>query len=174
VSGRVRRDERGLVLPTRLMVFSVSLVALAGLAFIATQPADSPDEASPAASTHSRPTSTPTGLPSTLPVAPSTTTARTARPEVRRARYYVVVFNNSNVQGLAGKTGDRVQRAGWNLVGTDNWYGTIDATTVYFPAGMKAAAGLLADDLGINRLRPSIPPMRSDRLTVILTADYTG
>jgi hypothetical protein len=172
VSGRVRRDERGLVLPTRLMVLSISAVALSGLAFIATQPDDTPDTASPAASSHSRSTKPPTGMPTTLPVAPATTPK--AKPEVRRGRYYVVVFNNSNVRGLAGKTGDRVQRAGWNLVGTDNWYGTIDATTVYFPSGMKPAAAVLAHDLGITRLRPAIPPMRSDRLTVILTGAYAG
>ena len=32
-----------------------------------------------------------------------------------------------------------------------------------------AAARLLGRDLGINRLRPAIAPMRFDRLTVILT-----
>ncbi len=170
MSGPRRRDQRGLVLPTRLMVFSISVVALAGLAFIATQHDDSPDTASPAATTHTHVTSVPNGLPTTLPGDP-TTTAK-AKPEVRRGHYNVVVFNNSNVRGLAGKTGDRVQRAGWRLVGTDNWYGTVDATTVYFPPGKRAAAALLAEDLGINRLRPSIPPMRSDRLTVILTGTY--
>jgi hypothetical protein len=170
VSRRVRRDERGLVLPTRLMVFSVSVVAVAGLAFIATQPGDSADTVTPAARTKTHVKSVPDGLPTTLPATPGTTAK--AKPEVKRGRYYVVVFNNSNVRGLAGKTGDRVERAGWRLVGTDNWYGTVDATTVYFPSGKKAAATLLAQDLGISRVRPSIPPMRSDRLTVILTGDY--
>ena len=169
MAGRRRRDERGLVLPTRLMVFSISVVALAGLAFIATQPDHNPDTASTAAA-GARPTSKP--APSTVPVTPTATPAAT--PGVRRAKYYVVVFNNSNVRGLAGKTGDCVQRAGWNLVGTDNWYGTVDASTVYFPARMKAAAGLLAEDLGISRVKPAIAPMRSDRLTVILTGDYSG
>jgi hypothetical protein len=91
---------------------------------------------------------------------------------VRRGAYSVVVFNNSNVQGLAGKTATRAQRAGWQVVGTDNWYGTVDASTVYYPARLKAAATLLAKDLGITRVKPSIAPMRADRLTVILTADY--
>jgi hypothetical protein len=91
---------------------------------------------------------------------------------VRRGKVYVTVFNNSNVKGLAGKTATRAQHAGWNVVGTDNWYGTVDATTVYFPARLKAAGALLAKDLGITRVKPAIAPMRSDRLTVILTADY--
>ena len=165
-----RRDERGLVLPTRLMVLSVSAVAIAGLAFIATQPDDVPDTASPAASARRTSEPAPTDPPTTQPSPPSATGR--PKPEVRRARYSVVVFNNSNVQGLAGKTGDRVERAGWRLVGTDNWYGTVDTSTVYYAAGMKAAATLLADDLGITRVKSAIPPMRSDRLTVILTGDY--
>jgi len=162
------RDERGLVLPTRLMVFSVSAVALAGLAFVATQP-DSPDTANPAAA--SRPTATTSG-----PTAPATSVASSPQsrptPVVNRGRVYVTVFNNSNVKGLAGKTASRAQRAGWNVVGTDNWYGTVDASTVYFPARLKAAGALLAKDLGITRVKAAIAPMRSDRLTVILTADY--
>jgi hypothetical protein len=161
------RDERGLVLPTRLMVFSVSAVALAGLAFVVTQP-DSPDTAAPAAA--SRPAATPAPPAATVSVPPPA--AHQAAPAVNRATVYVTVFNNSNITGLAGKTATRAQRAGWNVVGTDNWYGTVDASTVYFPARLKAAGALLAKDLGIARVKPAIAPMRADRLTVILTADY--
>jgi hypothetical protein len=166
--GSRRRDQRGVVLPTRLMVFSVSAVALAGLAFVATQPDDGPDTASPVAVSH------PTPTPSTAPSVVTPTPTATSRPrsEVRRGAYSVVVFNNSNVKGLAGKTATRAQRVGWQVIGTDNWYGTVDASTVYYPARLKAAATLLAKDLGIARVKPSIAPMRPDRLTVILTADY--
>jgi hypothetical protein len=55
------------------------------------------------------------------------------------------------------------------VVGSDNWYGTIPASTVYFPPRLEAQAKLLGRDLGINRLRPAIAPMKFDRLTVILT-----
>jgi hypothetical protein len=161
------RDERGLVLPTRLMVFSVSAVALAGLAFVATQP-DAPDTARPAAVAQAKPTAV---APHETVPTPATTAPRPT-PAVRRGKVYVTVFNNSNVKGLAGKTATRAQHAGWNVVGTDNWYGTVDATTVYFPARLKAAGALLAKDLGITRVKPAIAPMSSDRLTVILTADY--
>jgi hypothetical protein len=162
------RDQRGLVLPTRLMVFSVSVVALAGLAFVATQPDDGPDTANPAA----------VSQPKATPKAPATSTptpvipTRAPGPAVKRGKVYVTVFNNSNVKGLAGQTATRAQHVGWNVVGTDNWYGTVDASTVYFPARLKAAGALLAKDLGIDRVKPAIAPMRSDRLTVILTADY--
>jgi hypothetical protein len=162
------RDERGLVLPTRLMVFTISLVALAGLAFVATQSDEGPDTVSPVAA--DRPEPTPSAAPSTVPAAP--TTAADPKPQVRRGKVYVVVFNNSNIHGLAGKTATRAQRAGWNVVATDNWYGTVDTSTVYFPPRLKAAGALLAKDLGITRVKPAIEPMRPDRLTVILTADF--
>jgi hypothetical protein len=169
MSGPVRthdRDEHGLVLPTRLMVFSISVVALAGLAFVATQSDDRPDTVNPASL--SQPKATPTAKPTTVPL-PTTTKAK---PTVRKGKVYVTVFNNSNVKGLAGKTASRAQHAGWNVVGTDNWYGTVDASTVYFGPRLKAAGQALAHDLGITRVKPAIAPMRSDRLTVILTGDY--
>ena len=156
-----------MVLPTRLMVFSISLVALAGLAFIATQSdGKTPDKATPAA--HASPTAPPVTVTGQTPGATPTRTA----PVVRRAKVLVAIFNNSNIKGLAGKTGTRAERTGWNVVGTDNWYGTIDASTVYYGPRLKAAADLLAHDLGITRVKAAIAPMRPDRLTVILTADY--
>ena len=82
------------------------------------------------------------------------------------------MFNNSGISGLAGSTAARAQGAGWQVVGSDNWYGTIPASTVYYPARLHEQAVLLGKDLGIARLKPSIAPMGGDRLTVILTRDY--
>ena len=163
-----RRDERGLVLPTRLMVFSISAVALAGLLLLATQPGNDPDLAAPTAVAKPGPTPTtaaPTEVATPAPRKP-------ARPAVKRGRVYVEVYNNSNITGLAGKTGDRAQDVGWNVVGTDNWYGTVDNSTVYYGPRLKAAGALLARDLGIDKVKPAVAPMRFDRLTVILTGDY--
>jgi hypothetical protein len=56
-------------------------------------------------------------------------------------------------------------------VGADNWYGTIPASTVYYPERLTAAGQLLALDLGIRRSMPATGAMRRDRLTVVLTAD---
>ncbi len=84
---------------------------------------------------------------------------------------YVEVYNNSGISGLAGSKASQISGAGWQVVGSDNWYGTIPASTVYYPERLAAAAKLLARDLGIERMRPAISPMRFDRLTVILTAD---
>jgi hypothetical protein len=92
-------------------------------------------------------------------------------PVVRRGDTYVVVFNNSGVTGLAGRTADRLSGAGWKVVGSDNWYGTIPENTVYYPERLRAQGRLLAKDLGIPRVRPAIDPMQMDRLTLILTGE---
>ncbi len=80
----------------------------------------------------------------------------------------VEVFNNSGVSGLAATKSRTLQGAGWNVVGVDNWYGDIPETTVYYPAGHQPAATKLARLLNAHRIRPSVAPMRFDRLTVIL------
>lgn len=164
------RDERGLVLPTRLMVFSISAVAMAGLLFLATQPEGDPDLAAPASA--SQPEATPTTASPTDVGTPTPAPTRAARPAVKRGQVYVEVYNNSNITGLAGKTGTRAQNVGWNVVGTDNWYGTVDSSTVYYGPRLKAAGALLARDLGVAKVKPAVAPMRPDRLTVILTDDY--
>jgi hypothetical protein len=93
-------------------------------------------------------------------------------PVVQRGSVYVSVFNNSNVTGLAAATAGRIASAGWQVVGTDNWYGTIPATTVYYPERLEEAGRMLSKDLGIERVMPAVDPMSMDRLTVILTADF--
>ncbi len=57
-----------------------------------------------------------------------------SKPPVVRSEVGVVVFNNTSISGLAAETLARVQEIGWNGIAADNWYGTIPATTVYFPA----------------------------------------
>lgn len=169
------RNAYGFVLPTRLMVFSISVVALAGLVFVATQGDESPDRVTPSSSASAPPTEAagpqsggtqqpePEVTPSSSPKPP---------PVVKRDAYSLVVFNNTNIRGLAGKTATRAEKAGWTVINTDNWVGSVDTSTVYYGPKMKAAATLLAKDLGIKRIKPFISPMRPDRLTVILTTDY--
>lgn len=162
------------MLPTRLMVFSISVVALAGLVFVATQGSNSPDIAAPTAA---GPTASATygGAPEQDPVVTTPPPTPKPAPVVKRGTYNVVIYNNTNITGLAGKTSTRASRVGWNVLATDNWTGTVDASTVFFGPRMKAAAQLLARDLGIARVKPYIKGvngMRPDRLTVILTSDY--
>jgi hypothetical protein len=164
VSGPVPRprahDERGLVLPSPVVMLSIVAVVMAAVAFVATR---NPPPAEREITTISQqPTATPT------PTAEPTRKPPT-KPAVDRATVPVEVYNNSGVTGLAGRVATRASRIGWQVVGSDNWYGTVDATTVYYPARLKAAGKQLALDLGIRRTAPAIEPMRLDRLTVILT-----
>ena len=164
------RDERGLALPSSLAVLSTVAVVVAGVVFFTT----SPDE-KPAGQT--RPVATsPTAAPTSTAPEPTVTEEPAKKPRkvkkkpaVQRAKVYVEVYNNSGISGLAGQTATRASDAGWQVVGSDNWYGTIPASTVYYPPRLEAAARLLGKDLRINRLRPAVAPMRLDRLTVILT-----
>ncbi|CUR55578.1 conserved exported hypothetical protein [metagenome] len=161
-----RRDERGVAFPSPLVILSIVAVAMAGLAFVATQDSDEPAQQ---AKTVAEPSVTPTPTPTPTPKPPKVV----KQPTVKRGEIFVEVYNNSGISGLAGTTASRARGAGWNVVGSDNWYGTIPASTVYYPPRLAPAAKALAKDLGISRLQPAVDPMRFDRLTVILTSDYS-
>jgi len=164
------RDERGFVLPTRLLALCVSAVAMAALVFVANDP-DAPDEAAtPARST---PSESPSPSPTPTPTETATTTPKPKPEPLKRGEVLVEVFNNTRIKGLAGGAAGTAQAAGWNVLGSDNWYGTVDGSTVYFPPRLKEAGKALARDLGIAKAKPAEEPMRFDRLTVILTEDYS-
>ena len=169
----VKRDERGVVAPSRVMLIAVVGVAIAGAVFIATSP--QPEQAARVVASTSTPSATPTPTRTPTPTATPTRKAPKKKPVVvKRGETIVVVFNNSGITGLASRTSGTARGAGWNVVGSDNWYGTIPATTVYYPERLHAAAKVLARDLGIQRIKPAIDPMQGDRLTVILTSDYAS
>ena len=165
---RRRRDERGVAFPSPLVMLSVLAVAMASITFIATRdqaPTERRVDTATIASAEQSPSVEPE---------PAPTETETARPEprVKRGEVYVEVYNNSGISGLAGSTAARISGAGWQVVGSDNWYGTIPASTVYYPPRLEDAAKVLGRDIGITRLQPAVSPMRFDRLTVILTSDY--
>jgi hypothetical protein len=167
-----RRTQRGVAMSSPVALLSVAAVVVAGAAFLFTGHDEEPAPAATpvVASTSAAPTTT-------VPTPTATPTQKqkkvVKKKVVRRGGTYVEVYNNSGISGLAGSTAARAQGAGWEVVGSDNWYGTIPASTVYYPARLHAQAKLLGKDLGISRLKPSIAPMRGDRLTVILTSDYS-
>jgi len=176
---RLRKDERGIALPSPVAMVSLGAVVVAGVAFVVTSGGaeEVTDGTRPAAAA---PTPAPSG-PTRGPVIRKAqkqpdakkTKRRPPRPEpIRRSDVYVEVYNNSGITGLAGSTANTIAGAGWQVVGSDNWYGTIPASTVYYPDRLEKQGRLLAKDLGISRVIPSISPMRLDRLTVILTTDY--
>lgn len=158
-----RRDQRGVVFPSAVTILSIVAVAMAAVAWVATRnPAPTERAVSPAAQ------QSPSADRSTYhPPKPRHTAP--ARPAVDRSKVVVSVFNNSHVSGLASQVAGRVAKAGWQVAGSDNWYGTIPSTTVYYPPRLARAGHLLALDLGIHRVLHAVAPMRLDRLTLILT-----
>jgi hypothetical protein len=163
------RDQRGVVFPSPVVILSILAVARAGVAWVATRnPTPNERQVVPAAATR-----TPSAHHSSY-TPPKTDSGKghnqkPSGPKVDRGKVVVEVFNNSSISGLAGRVAGQAAHAGWQVVGSDNWYGTIPASTVYYPPRLTAAAHLLALDLGIHRSMPAVAPMRLDRLTVILT-----
>ncbi len=167
------RDERGFVLPTRLLALSISAVAVAGLVFIANDP-DKGTTDRAATPTVSKPSATATATPTPTEATKPAKPAKKKPKPIKRGEVFVEVYNNTRITGLAGGAAGRAKAAGWNVVGSENWYGTVEGSTVYYPPRLKRAAAELGRDLGIERLQPAQDPMRFDRLTVILTEDYSG
>ena len=129
-------DERGLVLPTRLMVFE-HLGGRPGRARVHRDPARPAVPTPPARRPRGEhPTSKPS-RPPRLPVAPATTPAAEAR---RSGAARSTSRSTTTPTCRAGRQDRPTGRSasGWNVVGSDNWYGTIDASTVYYPARTQA------------------------------------
>ncbi|TIC85978.1 LytR family transcriptional regulator [Nocardioides sp. GY 10113] len=179
-----RRDQRGAVLPSPVVLLTILAVVAAAVAFITTRDVTSTErEITAVADTGSVPSGAAeasddaTGDPARGKAAeqatekPEAEPPRKPKPQVKRGDVGVVVFNNSGITGLAGEVGAKVGAIGWSFVAADNWYGTVLATTVYYPQGMKAAARKLALDLGIQRViaADADSDMSSTNLTVILT-----
>ncbi len=124
-----------------------------------TQASSTPRPSAPATPVETTPTPTPSA---------SATTPTPTTPAVKREAS-VGVLNNTSIKNLAKSFSAKVAAAGWTVSGTGNWRGQIEANTVYYPGGLQDQAELLATDVGISRVLPSIVPMRMDRLTIILS-----
>ena len=163
ISARRARDQRGIVFPSPVMILSIVAVAMAGVAWFATRHHEPSEQlVTPSAQ------QTPSADHSTY-VAPKPHHPKPQKPAFDRSKFPVSVFNNSSVSGLAGRVAAETSHLGWQVVGSDNWYGTIPTWTVYYPPQLAKAGHQLALDLGIHRTMPSVAPMRLDRLTLILT-----
>lgn len=166
ISPRTRsRNQRGVAFPSPLVMLSIIAIAMAGFAFVATRDAAPVERkvTTAAATTATTETVEP----------PATTPVKEPRPKptIKRGEVYVEVFNNSGIKGLAATVAGKATQVGWQVVGEDNWYGAIPASTVYYPQRLKAEAKQLSLDLGIGRTALAVEPMKMDRLTIVLTAD---
>ncbi|HXH81276.1 LytR C-terminal domain-containing protein [Nocardioides sp.] len=157
------RSECGAAFPSPLVMLSVIAIAMAGFTFAATR--DAPATERKITTAAATPVETPE------PTAVQPTKKPKPQPVVKRGEVYVEVYNNSGIKGLAATTAAKATQVGWQVVGEDNWYGAIPASTVYHPQRLQAAAKQLALDLGIARTALAVEPMKMDRLTIVLTGD---
>lgn len=177
------RSERGAVLPSPVVLLSVLAVLLAAIAFVATR-GDKPPERDISATTAAATPSADEESDDSESDDPSDDATDDSTDEepveekkkprpVDRAATPVTVFNNTQIAGLAGRVSEKVKEAGWQVAAADNWYGTVPATTVYYPQGKKAAAQLLALDLGVARIKraDTDSDMSDTNLTLILTGE---
>lgn len=165
-------SRRPYVLPDWLIVVTV-LGAIGATVFLGLLGADrylltdddvsAEPSATPSASVDPEPSPEPEPTATTPEPTPTETTPAVARDA------QVSVFNNTAVAGIAGQYADRARAAGWEVTRVSNWNGVIPENTVYFPPGFEEQAQLLAEDLEITRVMPSVTPMRIDGLTVILS-----
>jgi hypothetical protein len=169
-----RRDERGAVLPSPVVLFSILVLAVAAVAFLVTRDADTDEREITNASQQSTPSddASDAGDDSSDDSSDATDEpTRKHRHPIQKDQVGVNVFNNTATAGLASEVLAQVDEIGWNGLVADNWYGSVPATTVYYPEGLRREGRQLALDLGIQRVMPADvdSDMSTDNLTVILT-----
>ena len=114
-------------------------------------------------------------VPGDQQVAPAGAQAAGGAPEVSAVP--VRVLNNSNVSGLAGRTGDTLRAAGFAVSDVSNMpsdQGVVSESTVYFGTGPgeQQAAEAIAGELGIPaQPRPSGMSPNTPGVIVIVTQD---
>ena len=128
---------------------------------------------SPSPSVSSAPSASPS--PSASPVAsPSPVRTRPSAPI--RPTAAVIVYNNTTIRGLAATSAQRVRDVGFTVRAIGNLYGDVDRTTVFYRAGGRAQADLLAERLrGLQAVRPA-PSWLPGTASVILVvkADFAA
>jgi hypothetical protein len=174
VQHRKNLSPRKAYVPSSWLLVLTALVCLGGAGWIGwllVDDSSSTPAATASASATPSATQTPAPTPSRTTPSPTPEPTRTTKaPETEVARDVPVsVLNNSGIRGVAAAFSAKVTQAGWPLGGVGNWTGAIEGNTVYYPSAFEAQGRLLARDVGIDRVLPRLPNMRSDRLTIILT-----
>lgn len=164
---RPSKGERGVALPTPVIALSVVAVIAAVIIFWIT--GGDGEEGKEIAQAGGSPSASASASPKAAKAEEKKPPKAEPSP-VDRAKVSVEVYNQSNIAGLAGDVAAKATTVGWNVVGEDNWVGSVPASTVYYPPEMKREGQQLADDLGIKRTHLLVEgSMKGDRLTVVLT-----
>ena len=101
------RDERGVVFPSPVVMLSIIAIAMAGIAYVATQ--GQPPTEREVTRVAAEPSSSATPEPSTT-TEPKPT--KPAKPAIDKGKVYVEVYNTSGVTGLAGEVAASSSRLG--------------------------------------------------------------
>jgi hypothetical protein len=159
-----------MALPSAVTLGSLAFVVAAGVGLAAVASNASEDPA-PTRSAQDSPDSGPGSAAHPRSEQPATPKHRPKSKHHKRVdpvpTVLVEVYNNSGITRLAADKAQLLERAGWHVAATDNWYGDIPANTVYYPDKLRSQAHRLAKVLHITRTRPAVSPMQFDRLTVI-------
>ncbi|WP_375491229.1 LytR C-terminal domain-containing protein [uncultured Jatrophihabitans sp.] len=90
----------------------------------------------------------------------------------------LIVLNNTETSGLAGRAAKRFEDGGWNVSTTGNLTNNIVSTCAYYDPdspGSKAAAQALAQQFpSIQRVKKRFAQLPSGPIVVVLTSDYTS
>ena len=188
---RTRRDPLRVIAPLALLFAA----AVAGVIVYALQqgpdtvrttaPVGSPLGRTPAKPATPTPATTPGGAatgstspgsPSAPPSAqpsPSTSVTPSASTDPAGFDIDVVVLNATERVGLGGRLASRLRSAGWKVPVIRNFEGELAATTVYYPAGKRAAAEAVVRDVpGGARVAERFGNLSRTRLTVVIGEDY--
>jgi hypothetical protein len=153
-------SQRAYQLPTSFFVLtavlSVLALAYAGWAFFGHPSGKTSMTIEPTASTSPAVTPTPRQASSAAPA------------DGRRSGIDVVVLNASETPGLAADVADAARAAGWTVDEIGDWIYPAVINAVYYPEGHQSEAEILADDVGIDSVRPARSGMSTDDLTVLL------
>lgn len=115
--------------------------------------------------------STPSPAPTAAPAAPSPTPAPQADMTTG-----VTIHNGSRVNGLAGRTGDRLANAGYTGVSVQPGVYSQDepqTTTIYYASpAQEATARAIGQMLGISTVVESAAQAQSNPIVIVLRSDF--
>jgi hypothetical protein len=85
----------------------------------------------------------------------------------------VTVLNNSTRSGLAAAAADQLRSKSWPIRLVGNFSGRLPVSTVYFAAGEKPAALVLAEEFpSIQRVLPRFAGLPGRGLTLVVTREW--
>ena len=83
----------------------------------------------------------------------------------------VAVLNGTGVEGAAHAAAGDLRKTGFRISATANYQGRVRQSIIGYPAGMKAAAQLLADSTGVSQIQQADT---GGQLVLVVGADWQG